>query len=162
MSVDAAQFRDALARWASGVTIVTATGARGPVGITASAFSSLSLEPPLVLVCVGRESGSHDDLVGAERFAVHVLEEGQEELSSRFARAGGEKFVGVDWSDGSSGVPLLPGALAQIVCTRERSFDGGDHTILVGHVVSVEVSDGRPLLYWAGGYRSLRPSVTAP
>ena len=156
-TIDRDQFRGALSRWASGVTVVTAAGSLGPVGLTASAFSSLSLDPPLVLVCVGKDGASHDPVTAAEGFAVHLLSDAQEGLSSRFARAGEGKFSDLSWEVGPFGVPLLGGSLARLVCERDGVHDGGDHTILVGRVVEAEISGGRPLLYWMGGYRGLAP-----
>ena len=155
-AVDAATFRSGLGRWASGVTIVTAVGEQGPVGITASAFSSLSLEPPLVLVCVGTDGASHDDLVSADAFAVHVLGESESDLSARFARAGTDKFGASSWSPGPLGVPLLNAGIARFVCERHAALSQGDHTILVGRVMHVETSPGRPLLYWSSDYRSVQ------
>ena len=156
--VDASAFRGALAQWASGVTIVTAATADGPVGLTASSFSSLSLDPPLVLVCIDQRGGSHDPLTGADGFAVHLLDASQEQLSNHFARGAADKFDKTDWRTGRFNAPLLPLGLARIVCQRETLVEGGDHTILVGRVVEVETAQGRPLLYWAGGYRGLAPS----
>jgi flavin reductase (DIM6/NTAB) family NADH-FMN oxidoreductase RutF len=157
-AIEQDQFRGALSRWASGVTVVTAAGSLGPVGLTASAFSSLSLDPPLILVCVGKDGASHDPVVGAEGFAVHLLSEDQERLSNRFARAGQDKFSDATWEPGPFGAPLLEGALARLVCQRDAVVDGGDHSILIGRVIEVEFSGGRPLLYWMGGYRGITPA----
>jgi flavin reductase (DIM6/NTAB) family NADH-FMN oxidoreductase RutF len=158
-SVSGGEFRAALSRWASGVTVVTAAGARGPTGITVSSFASLSLDPPLVLVCVARSSGSHDALVGAEGFAVHVLALDQRELSVRFARAGIDKFAGLEHEVGPFGAPLLPVGVARLVCAREAIPDGGDHTILVGRVTRVDLpesdGEGDPLLHYNRAYRAL-------
>lgn len=158
-TVAANDFRAALARWASGVTVVTAAGPDGPVGLTASAFTSLSLDPPLVLVCVGQAGASHDPVIAAPGFAVHLLGEDQEHLSARFARARDDRFTETEWEPGPFGAPLIPGCLARLVCARESAFEGGDHTILVGRVTDVELDDGRPLVYWMGGYRGLTPTV---
>lgn len=141
------------------MTVVTAHGSLGPVGLTASAFSSLSLDPPLILVCVGKDGASHDPVVAADGFAVHLLSESQESLSNRFARAGEDKFSDIAWEAGPFGAPLLGGSLARLACKRENVFDGGDHSILVGRVIDAELSGGRPLLYWMGGYRGLAPSA---
>ncbi|MEQ8835017.1 MAG: flavin reductase family protein [Miltoncostaeaceae bacterium] len=148
-------FRDALARWASGLTVVTARHDGEPVGMTAASFSSLSLDPPLVLVCVARSAYSHDPLVGAPGFAVHILGSGQEEMSSRFASAGAEKFDGLDDERGPFDVPLLPYGVARLVCERHEALAGGDHTILVGRVVSTELAGTDPLLYCNRGYHRL-------
>jgi len=154
-AVDAQHFRDCLALWASGVTVCTARDAHGPVGITAASFSSLSLDPPLVLVCIDRRARSHDGLVGAEGFVVNVLAEDQAELSQRFARPGPEKFDGDDLEPGPFGAPMLPLGTARLVCAHHAALDGGDHTILVGRVLEVATSERRPLVYWARTYRGV-------
>ncbi len=156
--VDASAFKGALAQWASGVTIVTAATTDGPVGITASSFSSLSLDPPLVLICIDLRAGSHEPLTKADGFAVHILDDSQEQLSNHFARGAVDKFDGTDWRTGRFSVPLLPLGLARIVCQRETLIEAGDHTILIGRVMEVETAQGRPLLYWTGGYRRLAPT----
>jgi len=149
------RFRAALARWASGVTVVTADAPGGPVGITAASFSSLSLDPPLILLCIDRGAYSHDGLVGAPGFAVHVLSREQEDLSVRFSRPGNEKFSHGDWSPGAFGAPILPLGVARLACAHHVALDGGDHTILVGRVTGAEVGDASPLVYWDRGYRSI-------
>jgi flavin reductase (DIM6/NTAB) family NADH-FMN oxidoreductase RutF len=154
-SVDQQDFRDALSRWASGVTIVTARRGEEPIGMTAASFSSLSLDPPLVLVCVARSAYSHDPLASAEGFAVHILGSGQDEMSSRFAKAGAEKFVDFPDERGPFDVPLLPFGVARLVCARHSALDGGDHTILVGRVVATELAGTDPLLYCNRGYHRL-------
>ncbi|MCU0308121.1 MAG: flavin reductase family protein [Thermoleophilia bacterium] len=155
--VDPDAFRDALSRWASGVTVVTARGPEGRVGLTASAFSSLSLHPPLILVCIGHASSAHDVLCAAEGFAVHLLREDQQDVSNRFARSSEDKFAGLEVETGAFGAPLLDDVLARMVCERHDVFDGGDHSILVGRVLGAETHDATPLLYWRGGYRALTP-----
>ena len=154
-SVDPQDFRDALARWASGVTVVTARHDGRPHGMTAASFSSLSLEPPLVLVCVARGAFSHDPLVGAEGFAVHVLGSGQEDLSARFAGAGADKFAGLPDERGPFDAPLLPFGVARLACAHHAALDGGDHTILVGRVVGTELAGTDPLLYCNRSYHRL-------
>jgi len=154
-SVDPQEFRSALALWASGVTVVTADAPDGPQGMTAASFSSLSLDPPLVLVCIDHRAHSHAGLVSAPGFVVHVLAQGQEDLSHRFARAGDEKFMPGDWTRGPFGAPVLPLGVARLACAHHAALDGGDHTILVGRVTEVSVGDRPPLLYWDRGYRSL-------
>ena len=156
-AVDGDAFKAALSRWASGITVVTAQGPDGPVGLTASAFSSLSLHPPLVLVCIGQASFHHDHLAQAPGFGVHILEAGQEELSNTFAFKREDRFAGLDVQEGPLGVPLLPGALARLACERYEVVEGGDHSILIGRVIEAEVADGDPLAWWQGGYRRLAP-----
>ncbi len=144
-------FRAALSRWASGVTIVTAAG---PVGMTVSAFSSISLDPPLVSVALAKNAGTHDPVVAADGFAVHILEDDQQELSGRFAGAA-DRFTDLPWDEGLFGAPLLHGGVARLVCARHAVVDGGDHTILLGRVVQVDVRAGEPLVYYRGAYRGL-------
>lgn len=150
-------FRQLLGRFVTGVTVLTARDAVGnPVGMTASSLASVSLEPPLVSVCIELRASAHDTLVEAEHFVVNVLAEDQEELSRRFAQPQAtQDFAGVGWLDGEVGVPRLQGAVAHIECAREATWPGGDHTILLGRVVSGAVGEGRPLVYYRGGYAGL-------
>lgn len=156
-AVSPAAFRDAMSRWASGVTIVTARGpGHEPIGMTASSFSALSLEPPLVLVCVALSARSHDPLVGAPGFVVHVLSREQEQLSQAFARPGSAKFDGVAASEaGPYAAPLLPVGAARLACAHHEARTVGDHTILVGRVVDAITTDAPPLLYARRDYHGL-------
>ncbi len=156
--VEPDDFKAALSRWASGITVVTAQGPDGPVGLTASAFSSLSLHPPLVLVCIGRASYHHEHFTDAPAFAVHILDATQEEVSNTFAFKREDRFEGIDIAQGPLDVPLLPGCLARLACERHEVLDGGDHSILIGRVLQADVADvadGAPLAWWQGGYRRL-------
>lgn len=154
-AVDPDQFKAALGLWASGITVVTARSPEGPVGLTASAFSSLSLHPPLVLVCIGKASYHHDHLTGAPAFGVHILDASQEELSNTFAFKRGDRFDGLEVEEGPLGAPLLTGALARLGCERYEVVDAGDHSILIGRVLRADVTDGQPLAWWQGGYPRL-------
>ena len=151
------QFRQLMGRFVTGVTVLTARDARGrPVGMTASSLASVSLSPPLVSVCIDLSAGVHDTLVEADHFVVNVLGEEQEELSRRFAQPQAiQDFAGVGWLDGDVGVPRLQGCVAHIDCAREATWPGGDHTILLGRVLSGAVGEGRPLVYYRGGYTGL-------
>src|SRR5580700_848213 len=124
------EFRDALSRFASGVVIVAANTPEGRVGFTASAFSSVSLDPPLVLVCVGKSASAFAGVVGSARFGISVLQEKQGWIGHQFAR-GGDRFAGVPLVEGS-GVPWIAGALAQFECEPHARHEAGDHVILVG------------------------------
>ena len=149
-------FRATLGRLASGVTVITATVGGRDLGMTVSAFTSLSLEPPMVLVCVDRAATLHDLLVEGTVFGVNVLAADQETLSRRFAKGdAAERFAGVGYVRGALGAPLLEGTLAWLECTVAARHDGGDHAIVVGAVAEVGVHEGRPLLYYRGGYASL-------
>ena len=153
--VEPDDFKAALGRWASGITVVTAQGPDGPVGLTASAFSSLSLHPPLVLVCIGKASYHHEHFVQAPGFGVHILDATQEEVSNTFAFKREDRFAGLEVQEGPLGVPLLPGGLARLACELHDVVEGGDHSIVIGRVLQADVGDGAPLAWWQGGYRRL-------
>ncbi len=153
MPVEKQEFRTALGHFASTVTVVTVRCADGRLaGITVTAFSSLSLEPPLVLICIDRRAFLHDHLKTAGVFAVNMLGERQEVISRRFASSDPDQFRGVGYTSGLEGVPLLDDVLATIECRVVDQHEDGDHTIFVGQVESTRVTDGKPLLYYRGGY----------
>jgi flavin reductase ActVB len=156
-SVSAQRFRDALARWPSGVTVVTARDGETPVGMTAASFSSLSLYPPLILVCIDKTANAHDGLVGADGFAIHILGRDQEHLSVLFAQPGAAKFRGFPDERGIHDAPLIPFGPARLSCVHDAALEGGDHTILVGRVVGVELGpEGtEPLIYSERTYHGL-------
>ena len=156
-------FRDVLGRLASGVTVVTTRDNAGePRGLTATAVCSVSLEPPLVLVCIGRDSQTCQAIPDAGRYALNLLSSNGRDLSDRFAAAGEGKFGGVAWHDSPRGCPLLDGCLGWVECDVERQLEAGDHTIFVGRVVdmAIEQPEGEPLIHFDGRYRSLRDEAT--
>jgi len=156
--VSAVEFRRAMGQFATGVTVVTTLDAGGrPLGLTVSAFASVSLDPILVLVCIDNRSETHDGFDASQVFGVSILAEGQEDWSHRFAFGGSEKFAAVPMTMGTTGVPLVPGALAHVECRVRSRLPGGDHTIYVGEVMTLRVSPGRPLVYHASAYRGLDP-----
>lgn len=156
MPVDPSTFRAALARFASGVTIVTTRDANGrDVGMTVSAFTSLSLDPPLVLLCIDHAASVAPVLDSCERFAVSILADDQEPLSRRFAEREVDRFDGVALKRGMHGLALLEDALAHLECRTESRTQGGDHTILVGAVEATDLGAGSPLIYYRSGYRRL-------
>jgi flavin reductase ActVB len=155
IEVSPLEFRNALSRWASGVTVVTARDEQGPIGMTVSSLSSLSLDPPLVLVCVARSALSHAGLVSADGFAVHILSHDQRDLSELFAQAGAAKFEKFPDERGLFDAPLLPFGIARLQCAHEAAHDGGDHTILVGRVLRIELAGADPLIYCNRGYHGL-------
>lgn len=159
MAVTGVEFRAALSRWASGVTIVTSAAGGRVHGMTVSAFSSVSLDPPLVLVCADKTSDTLGVIEKSGVFAANVLSAEQQALSNRFASKKDEhrRFEGLDWHPGVTGSPILPGVLAALDCRVVATHDAGDHLIYVGSVESVEVSAGDPLLYFAGSYRAFAP-----
>lgn len=150
------QFRHVLSHFASGVTIVTTLDGDGrPVGFTASAFTSVSLDPPLILVCVDRNARCHASFETSERFAVNILGAHQEPLSRRFASMAEDKFDGLAFAPGTLGLPVVEEALASLECARVEVLPGGDHTILLGRVEAASVGGGHPLLYYRGQYDRL-------
>ena len=157
MSVSAGDFKAALRRWASGVTIVTARAGERVHGMTASAFSSVSAAPPLVLICAAKSSETHGVIAAGGNFAVNLLARGQEKLSELFADEEREdlRFDGLETRTAVTGAPLLPGALVALDCRVTGSLEAGDHTVYLGQVEAVETRQGDPLLYYAGGYRRI-------
>lgn len=153
---DARTLRDALGCFSTGVTIVTAMSPEGPVGLTANSFTSLSLDPPLLLVCIANSAGSAATMHSAEHFAVNILQIGQQPVSNRFAGKGQDRFAETNWRTGEMGAPVIRESLSTFECTREALHDGGDHFILVGRVHKATFDPTRdPLLYFRGKYRRL-------
>jgi flavin reductase (DIM6/NTAB) family NADH-FMN oxidoreductase RutF len=146
-------FRDALGRFATGVTEVTTMGPEGPVGFTANSFSSLSLDPPLVLWSPAKASQRYPFFAAAEHFAIHILGQDQADWPRRFSRQG-EGFAGLEWRTNAEGVPVLPGAIARFDCRRHAVHDGGDHLIIVGQVLRLALEEGEPLVFAKGKYGS--------
>ena len=145
-----------MGHFATGVTVITTTDKAGaPYGLTANAFTSLSLEPPLVLVCIDKNVQCYPHFSESKLFAVNVLNDEQEDLSRRFATKGIEKFNGISWRKGESGLALLEGAIGQIECRVVHAYDGGDHTIYVGEIISASASGDRPLMFFQGKYQRL-------
>lgn len=154
---DPRTLRDAMGCFATGVTIVTAIDAEGtPVGLTANSFTSVSLDPPLLLVCIANSAGTAPTLREAGHFGVNVLQIGQQPASNRFATRGEDRFANLPWAPGQTGVPLLGSSLVSFECQRESLHEAGDHFILVGRVVRAQFEPHRdPLLYFRGKYRRL-------
>jgi flavin reductase (DIM6/NTAB) family NADH-FMN oxidoreductase RutF len=155
VSLDPDTFRSVLGRFASGVTIVTATADGRDVGLTISAFASLSLEPPRVLICVDRAASMHAVLFRAAHFAVSILAADQEALARRFSSVDDDRFDGVGYGRGQTGAALIEEALATLECRKVDAFAGGDHTIFVGEVEAAHTRSAAPLLYYRGGYAQL-------
>lgn len=155
--IDPDTFRATLGRFASGVTIVTARDGEGADhGMTVSAFSSVSLQPPLVVACIAHDASMHDILQRHDRIGVNVLCSSQEHLSRRFAdQQETDRFDGIGYSRGESGVVLLDEALAHIEARVVARHEAGDHTVLIAEVEAAAPHDGRPLLYYRGGYAQL-------
>jgi 3-hydroxy-9,10-secoandrosta-1,3,5(10)-triene-9,17-dione monooxygenase reductase component len=160
--IDPRVMRDVLGHFASGVTVVTAIGADGPVGFTCQSFSSLSLDPPLVTFAPARTSTTWPLLRRAGRFCVNVLADDQQALSGQFARSGTDKFAGVGWVPSAQGSPVLDGVVAWIDGELWAEYEGGDHTIVVARVLGLGADAARsPLLFHRGGY-GLRSALLDP
>jgi flavin reductase (DIM6/NTAB) family NADH-FMN oxidoreductase RutF len=156
MPVGKDEFRTALGHFASGVTVVTTAGQDGNVhGITVSAFSSLSLDPPLVLICIEKRASIYDHLREGGFFAVNILAEDQELISRRFATRDTDRFDGIGYTTGATGCPILTGTLAFLECRVVNAYPGGDHTIFIGEVEAMGATEGKPLAYFRGGYSKL-------
>jgi flavin reductase (DIM6/NTAB) family NADH-FMN oxidoreductase RutF len=157
LSVTADEFRHTCSRFATGVTVATVLDGRGvPHGLTVSSFTSVSLDPPLILICLGHAVTVIDAFRQASHFGINVLAAEQRPISDRFARKGLDRFNGLSWERGSTGVPLLPGVLAAIECAVHERFTSGDHDIFVGRMVHAKVAEGAPLLYFGSAYREIR------
>ena len=154
---DTGRFREVLGHFATGVTIVTAMEGGEPVGFTCQAFTSLSLDPPLVALAPGKSSTSWPRIAAAGAFCVNILADDQEALSRDFAVSGGDKFTGVGWRPAANGAPVLDGALAWVECELELAHDAGDHELVVGRVLDMGVRRGRPLIYYRGGFGRFEP-----
>ncbi len=156
MAVEKDLFRSAMGCFTAGVTVVTTVDATGaPYGLTATAFSSLSMNPPLSLVCIGKDSGSYAQFAACTVFAVNFLAVEQVAVSQRFASSGGDKFADLDWRRGALGVPLLAATIGYAECSLVHSYEGGDHTIFVGQIEAAATTEGAPLTYFRGAYRRL-------
>lgn len=155
---DNKQLRQVLGSFVTGVTVITTIDDHGKLhGLTANSFSSVSLDPPLVLWSQSRTAPSHPVFSHSERFAINILASDQAELSDRFSRGGNEKFEGVSLRKGIGGVPLIDGCIAHIECRRVESIDGGDHVVFLGEVDRIEKKELPPLAFGGGRYLVVEP-----
>ena len=162
MNVETSQnFRAALGSFATGVTVITTMSEDGkPVGVTASSFNSVSLDPPLVLWSLAKNSLSKDAFCTSGHFAIHVLSSKQQELSNKFARSGDDKFSGLNWEGGKLDSPVLDEYAALFECKTMHQYEGGDHIILVGQVMHFDLCDEEPLVFHGGQYAEARPKTS--
>ena len=150
------EFRRACARYATGITVATALSPDGkPEGLTVNSFTSVSMEPPLILVCIAKTATVYASFLAAKAFIINILREDQIDLSQHFAASKDDRFEGLAWREGVHGAPVLDGVLAVLECARHGSFDAGDHTVFIGLVEHAESHEGVPLLYFASAYRKL-------
>jgi len=156
MAIEKNELRRVMGHFATGVTVITSIRSSGEMhGLTANAFTSVSLIPPLLLVCIDKKAESYPCFDESKIFTVNVLSSDQEALSRKFAVTGGDKFEGVSYKTGANGAPILDGALAFLECKVTEKIDGGDHTIYIGEIEQAETKEGKPLLFFRGGYREL-------
>lgn len=156
MPIDDATFKLAMSHFASGVTVVTTEYQGKPFGMTVASFASLSLHPPLVLICIEKSVKTHDAIAAAGKFGVSILGSDQAEISTRFASRREDKFEGINVQRGPDGMPLIAGALTNIECRLYQQFPGGDHSIFVGEITDVQTREGQPLIYFRQAYRETR------
>lgn len=156
MAIEKNQLRQVMGHFATGVTIITTLSKSGQLhGLTANAFTSVSLEPPLLLISVDKKAESYPAFEESKVFTVNILADDQEALSRKFAVSGGNKFEGVAYRIGANGAPILEGALTYIECTLYAAYEGGDHSLYLGEIQQAETREGKPLLFFRGGYRAL-------
>ncbi len=156
MAIEKNELRRVMGHFATGVTVVTTHGGDGRYfGLTANAFSSVSLVPPLLLVCVDKKAESYPSFEQSKVFTVNILSADQEDISRRFAVSGGDKFDGVSYRVGANGAPILGGVLAYAECKIVAAYEGGDHMIYLGEIEETGAVEGKPLLFYRGGYRSI-------
>jgi len=154
--IDQDSFRSVLGRFASGVTVVTGLDEAGnDQGMTVSAFCSLSLDPPLILICVDRAASMYESFEKAPGFIVNILSESQEPLARRFSGPDPNRFDGIGYERGMNGVAILDDVLGYLECRNVGSHPGGDHCVYIGEVKFAQSREGRPLLYYRGGYAQL-------
>ena len=161
-SIEQQLFRRVCGKYATGITILTVLDSGGtPHGMTVNSFTSVSLSPPLILVCIDRETSILSHFAFGTRFGVNVLNESQKELSTWFARSGHDRFSGMAWSPGETGAPVLPEVLATLECEVTQMVEAGDHVIVIGAVLHATWQEGRPLIYFNSSYQSLRSGTSA-
>lgn len=150
---DIREYRNALGQFPTGVTVITANDTKGePVGMTANSFSSVSLDPMLVLWSIAKTAGAFEAFIQAKHFAIHVLNDSQQQASESFASTESNRFATLDFTTNDNGVPLLSQFSARFECTLEQQYAGGDHVIIVGRVHNFEYTDQKPLAFQGGEY----------
>jgi flavin reductase (DIM6/NTAB) family NADH-FMN oxidoreductase RutF len=154
--IDSILYRRTCSLFATGITVITTVDEKGrPHGMTVNSFSSVSLDPPLVLVGIDLKNAILGHFMTSAWFAVNILGEHQEDLSRHYSSAAENRFHGIDWQPGASGAPLLGGVLAQMECAVIRTFEAGDHALLIGEVRSASYREGKPLVYFNSSYQNI-------
>ena len=158
--LDKRQFCLVCGRYTTGVAVASVCDQHGdPHGITVNSFTSVSIAPPLVLICVDHRARVLEHFRPGAAFAINVLTESKRDISDHFASAQRDRFNGIDWRPGGTGAPLLSRGLAFLECTVHRRVPAGDHDIVIGEVVQARIEEGRPLIFYASGYRKLEPGA---
>lgn len=158
--IEQQHFRRVCGKYATGITILTVLDPEGaPQGMTANSFTSVSLDPPLILVCIDRRTSLLGHFRPAIHFAINILGEEHKHLSARFARTGQDRFEGVTWRRGETGAPLLSDMLATLECKVTQVVEAGDHVVVLGEALHAAWREGRPLLYFNSSYQELRPDA---
>jgi flavin reductase (DIM6/NTAB) family NADH-FMN oxidoreductase RutF len=157
MPIEKSELRRVMGHFATGVTVITTFSNEGKIhGLTANAFTSVSLEPPLLLICVDKKAESYPSFEQSGVFTVNILADDQEDISRKFAITGTpDKFEGISYRLGANKAPILNGSLGYIECKIAAVYEGGDHTIYLGEIQQAETRDGKPLLFYRGGYRAI-------
>ncbi len=161
MPVNDQEFKNALKLWASGVTVVTSkTQKHGVKGMTATSFTSVSVDPPQILVCVNKSADTGDAIIEGKTFAVNILKENQSEISNQFAGSASqeERFSNVNWHEGETGAPVIDDALVSIECIVVQQVQAGTHWVIIGEVQSVACRSGKPLMYYNSSYSKIESS----
>ena len=160
-TIEQHHFRRVCSKYATGITILTVLDSGGaPHGMTVNSFTSVSLSPPLILVCIDRQTSILSHFRRGARFGVNVLHEEQKELSTWFARSGHDRFSGMAWTPGETGAPVLPGVLATIECEVTQIVEAGDHSVVIGAALHANWREGQPLIYFNSSYQSLRSETS--
>jgi 3-hydroxy-9,10-secoandrosta-1,3,5(10)-triene-9,17-dione monooxygenase reductase component len=163
LDVEADRFRQVLGHFCTGVTVITAAENGRPAGFACQAFAALSLDPPLVMFCPSRSSGTWPVIAGAGHFCANVLAAGQLQIARRFGAAGTDKWAGVDWSPSPAGAPILAGALTWVECAVEAAHEAGDHYVVTGRVTTLGPCErDRPLLFYRGRYAAIDQGADGP
>ena len=156
MPIEKNELRRVMGHFATGIGVITTHNKAGQIhGLTVNAFTSVSLVPPLCLICVDKKAESYASFEESKIFTGNFLADDQEDVSRRFAVSGGDKFTGVAYRLGANGAPILDGTLGHLECRLTAVFDGGDHSIYLGEVEEAQTREGKPLLFYRGGYRTL-------
>ena len=160
-TIEQHHFRRVCSKYATGITILTVLDSLGaPHGMTVNSFTSVSLSPPLILVCIDRQTPILSHFKPGTRFGVNVLHEEQKELSTWFARSGHDRFSGMEWHAGETGVPILPGMLATLECEVTQMVEAGDRVVVIGAAQHATWREGQPLVYFNSSYQSLRSGTS--